>query len=46
MVGTPCYGVPARVIAGGTNDAHDLNIAQIAPLNAALTAQRAVPTQF
>jgi hypothetical protein len=32
-----CYGVPARAVAGGTSDFHDINLAHIAPLNAART---------
>ena len=42
MVGTSRCDVPDRAIAGGTNA---MNQGGIAPLNAARTAQRAIPTK-
>ncbi len=45
MVGTPCYGVPARVQRAEQMTATALFTPEIAPLNAARTAQRARPYQ-
>jgi hypothetical protein len=42
--GKPRCGVTARAMAGGKNHAYARITPQIAPLNAARTAQRAVPT--
>src|SRR6266568_4703550 len=38
--------VPARVVAGGTNDRAALAFEGVAPLHAARTSQRDVPTMF
>ncbi len=43
-VGTPCYGVPARASAGGMVTPTTLFTPYVAPLKAARTAQRAIPT--
>src|SRR2546427_1305912 len=44
MVGMARCAVPARVVAGGTNIRATLAFGGVAPLHAARTAQRAVPT--
>src|SRR5438093_9730922 len=44
MVGTVRCAVPARVVAGGTNDRAALTFQRVAPLHAARTSQRDVPT--
>ena|SRR5438552_18863093 len=44
MVGMPRRAVPARVVAGGTNIRATLAIEGVAPLHAARTSQRDVPT--
>src|SRR6266542_4911802 len=44
MVGMARCAVPARVVAGGTNSPATLVIEGVAPLHAALTSQRDVPT--
>src|SRR2546428_7614922 len=44
MVGMARRAVPARVVAGGTNIRATLAIARVAPLHAARTSQRVVPT--
>src|SRR5216117_3517116 len=44
MVGMARCAVPARVVAGGTNIRATLAIERIAPLHAARTSQRDVPT--
>jgi len=44
MVGMPRRAVPARVVAGGTNLRATLAIEGVAPLHAARTSQRDVPT--
>ncbi len=44
MVGMARCAVPARVVAGGTNVRATLPIVGIAPLHAARTSQRDVPT--
>jgi len=44
MVGTARCAVPARVVAGGTNDRAALAFEGVAPLHAARTSQRDVPT--
>src|SRR6266498_1638260 len=46
MVGTARCAVPARVVAGGTNDRAALAFEGVAPLHAARTSQRDVPTTF
>src|SRR5436190_21483217 len=43
-VGMARRAVPARVVAGGTNSRATLAIAGVAPLHAARTSQRDVPT--
>ena len=45
LVGTSRCDVSARAAAGGTNNPPRTHQLRVAPLNAALTAQRAVPTQ-
>jgi hypothetical protein len=45
LVGTSRCDVPARVIAGGTNRQTVCAGSYVAPLNAARTAQRAIPTK-
>src|SRR5258706_7871851 len=45
LVGTSRCDLPARAAAGGTNNSPRTHQLRVAPLNAALTAQRAVPTQ-
>jgi hypothetical protein len=44
LVGTPRRGVPAREVAGGTDRPNAQLASNVAPLHAARTAQRAVPT--
>ena len=44
MVGMARCAVPARVVAGGTNDRAALAFEGVAPLHAARTSQRDVPT--
>src|SRR5437773_918120 len=44
MVGMARCAVPARVVAGGTNIRATLVFEEIAPLHAARTSQRDVPT--
>src|SRR6266480_2336622 len=44
MVGTARCAVPARVVAGGTNIRASLAFEGVAPLDAARTSQRDVPT--
>ena len=44
VVGTARCAVPARVVAGGTNDRAALAFERVAPLHAARTSQRDVPT--
>ena len=44
MVGMARRAVPARVVAGGTNIRATLAIEEVAPLHAARTSQRDVPT--
>jgi hypothetical protein len=44
VVGTSRCDVPARAVAGGTNTDGVFGGVKIAPLNAARTAQRAVPS--
>src|SRR3989442_1330963 len=44
MVGMARRAVPARVVAGGTNIRATLPIEGVAPLHAARTSQRVVPT--
>ena len=44
VVGTARCAVPARVAAGGTNDRAALAFEGVAPLHAARTSQRDVPT--
>src|SRR5438034_266748 len=44
MVGTARCAVPARVVAGGTNNRPALAFEGVAPLHAARTSQRDVPT--
>src|SRR5882672_1828427 len=44
MVGMARCAVPARVVAGGTNMQATLAIERVAPLHAARTSQRDVPT--
>ena len=44
MVGMARCAVPARVVAGGTNARATLAIEGVAPLHAARTSQRDVPT--
>src|SRR5213080_2918160 len=44
MVGMARRAVPARVVAGGTNIRATLAIEGVAPLHAARTSQRDVPT--
>src|SRR5436853_2907964 len=44
MVGMARCAVPARVVAGGTNIRATLAFEEIAPLHAARTSQRDVPT--
>src|SRR6266540_4198172 len=44
MVGMARCAVPARVVAGGTNFRATLAIEGVAPLHAARTSQRDVPT--
>src|SRR5437867_11443363 len=44
MVGMARCAVPARVVAGGTNVRATLAIEGVAPLHAARTSQRDVPT--
>ena len=44
MVGTARCAVPARVVAGGTNIRATLAFEEVAPLHAARTLQRDVPT--
>src|SRR5260370_42299552 len=44
MVGMACRAVPARVVAGGTNIRAKLAFEGVAPLRAARTSQRDVPT--
>jgi hypothetical protein len=44
LVGTPRCGVPARSVAGGRDHPEVQFASNVAPLNAARTAQRAVPT--
>src|SRR2546428_13233290 len=46
MVGMARCAVPARVVAGGTNDRAALAFEGVAPLHAARTSQRDVPTTF
>src|SRR5437870_2582541 len=44
LVGTARCAVPARVLAGGTNNQAALPFEGVAPLHAARTSQRNVPT--
>jgi len=44
MVGMARCAVPARVVAGGTNSRAILAIEGVAPLHAARTSRRDVPT--
>ena len=44
MVGMARCAVPARVVAGGTNIRATLALEEVAPLHAARTSQRDVPT--
>ncbi len=44
MVGTARCAVSARVVAGGTNDRAAVAFEAVAPLHAARTSQRDVPT--
>src|SRR6266511_5052633 len=44
VVGTARCAVPARVVAGGTNIRATLAFEEVAPLHAARTSQRDVPT--
>src|SRR6266480_2899016 len=44
MVGTARCAVPARVVAGGTNIRATMAFEGVAPLHAARTSQRDVPT--
>jgi hypothetical protein len=44
MVGMARRAVPARVVAGGTNIRAALAFEEVAPLHAARTSQRDVPT--
>ena len=44
MVGMARCAVPARVVAGGTNSRATLSFEEVAPLHAARTSQRDVPT--
>src|SRR5213593_4048587 len=44
VVGTARCAVPARVVAGGMNDRAALAFEGVAPLHAARTSQRDVPT--
>jgi len=44
MVGMARCAVPARVVAGGTKIRETLAFEEIAPLHAARTSQRDVPT--
>jgi len=44
MVGMARCAVPARVVAGGTNIRATLAFKEVAPLHAARTSQRDVPT--
>src|SRR5436189_4208012 len=44
MVGMARHAVPARVVAGGTNCRATPTVEEVAPLHAARTSQRDVPT--
>src|SRR5229473_2002833 len=46
MVGMARCAIPARVVAGGTNTPATLALEGVAPLHAARTSQRDVPTRL